>query len=218
MRPNQQFGSRRTTPACAPHAGQPRSSRCAFARWPALLGLLAVLCASTSNVVAAQWRPDGALSGQMLIRDGSARDRCQDGATTGCTEPGLGGGLQLDLFTRHGAFAVGPGMGLFAHGGADDTTRVFVPVTAALALSTTPRPIGLHAVLRPGFWFGATNVGLRGGAYLSGGAHLLIRLDDTVRLAAGLEITALFGFERSFFYTPTIGLHWALPSGAGSGD
>lgn len=170
-----------------------------------------ILACGLASTAHAQWRPDGALSGQMLIRDGSAR--CQ-GDDTECAEPGLGGGLQLDLFTRFGVVGVGPGMGLLAHGGADDTTRVYVPLTVAVAVTTTPRPVGVHVVLRPGFWFGATNVGLRGGAHLSGGAHLLFRLDDTVRVAVGLEISALFGFERAFFYAPTLGLHWALDSGS----
>ena len=160
--------------------------------------LAALIGLGITTSASAQWRPSGDLTGFLLVERGGE-------------EPRVGGGLLVDLYERFGALRLGFGLGMAAStSDNDNVNRIFAPVGAYVGVGSTDSRIGLHAHLRGGFWAGATNIGLRAGPWLGGGAMMDVALDGSLRLGLGFEYWMFFGDgPRRDMFTPTISLRWS---------
>ena len=149
----------------------------------------------------AEWRPSGAITGDLLIREGTV-------LSSGSVE--LGGGVLVDLWQPFGVTKLGFAFGIQGLGGPDDQTRIFTPIAASFAVGNEPRPVGAELRLRAGAWTGATNSGFAAGPLLTAGAYLTLEVDPTVRVALGMEGWFMFGHGDAIAYAPSLSLAWTL--------
>ncbi len=142
------------------------------------------------------WRPSGAISALMPID-------LEDG--------GVGGGLLVDLWESLGAFQIGFAAGLAALTSDNpNASAIVTPLAATVGIGSRPHPISVHAYVRGGVWGGATNSGLRGGAFVAGGVALDVRLDDVLGLGIGGEVWRTWGALDRLMLAPTLSLVWRL--------
>lgn len=163
---------------------------------------LALVAVTTAGAARADWEPSGAVSGLFAVEPGADERR-------------LGGNLLVDLWQDVGVATFGLAMGVGATTSAnDDVNRVFAPLGLSLGLSLRPRPVGGMLFARGGLWAGATNQGLAAGGWASFGGRLEVRLDDTVSLAATVEVWRLFGNLDRWMVLPGLSLVWRVGGGA----
>lgn len=172
-----------------------------LSRAAATCAFLSISVFVAAPTAAAQWRPDGAITGDVLVRQGTA---------LGSGKPDLGGGLVVDLWQPYGVVGVGFCFGLQALGGGAAVTRVFTPIAASMVVGSRPRPVGAELRLRAGAWTGATNAGFAAGPLLTAGAYMVIEVDPTVRVAIGMEGWFAFGHGNTYVFAPSLSLAWAL--------
>jgi hypothetical protein len=68
--------------------------------------------------------------------------------------------------------------------------------------------VGFHVFLRGGLWAGATNEGLRAGAWAAFGARFEIRLDDAIAIGVTFETWRLSGELARWMVLPGLSLVW----------
>jgi len=146
----------------------------------------------------ADWEPSGSIRGFLLWEPGEDERR-------------LGGGTMVDLHQRFGPATVGLAIGIGAiTSDNDDVNRIFAPIGATVGIGFLPDPVGVHAYVRAGFWGGATNLGLRGGAWLSGGARFDVALGERIALGVDVEVWRLWGELERFLVSPGLSLVWHM--------
>jgi len=160
--------------------------------------VMALALLSAASPARAEWRPSGSATAGALIRQGD-----------------LGFGGLVDLWHPVGVLRVGGAMGLGTlTSDNDDRTRIFMPLGASLAVVVHGPRVGFSARARAGLWGGALNIGLRAGAWLSGGATFDVWLDTTVAVTVGADVWVLLGPDDAVVVVPGIGLTWTLSSQA----
>ena len=160
---------------------------------------LAVLCFSIAAPAAAEWRPSGALTGAVLLRDSNP-----------------GPGVLVDLWEPVGILRFGGAIGVGAVNHPEaDFTRVLMPVGASLGLRLPMGRVQLALRLRGGIWAGALNEGLSAGGWFSASAGFEYALDDTLGLGVSFDAWYLTGRDSVLLYAPSLGLSWSLDTDSG---
>lgn len=162
--------------------------------------LVAALLATTlfaPSSAQAEWRPSGAASATVLVRDGD-RD--------------IGGSVLVDFWHPVGPLRVGGVLGVAALTSelTDDDGRAFAPLGLSLALVKHPEPVGISLRARGGLWAGAIPGTLAAGGWLTVGAHVEFALDPAVALSIGMDAWFLFGHGDTTLFAPTLSLVWNL--------
>lgn len=161
---------------------------------------LALLGGALLSVPAqADWRPSGAASGTLLIREG---------------DHDLGGAVLVDFWRPIGPLRLGGVFGAAAITSdlSDDEKdgRVFAPLGLSLALVKRPEPVGVSLRARGGIWAGAVPNSLGAGGWLTIGAHLEIAIDPSIALSAGMDAWFLFGHGDTALFAPTLSVVWTI--------
>lgn len=162
---------------------------------------VATLCATlTPTEASAQWEPSGRLAGSLQIDLGGDGD-----------ERRLGGALTVDLWSALGPARLGfvTGLGALTRGD-DDDNRIYAPLGLSVGAGTSGNRVDFTVLARGGIWGGATNQGLRVGAFLGGGASLDLRIDDVLSVAVALDVWVFFREETRVALSPSIGLQWIV--------
>ncbi len=178
--------------------GRGAGGRRALGRTALLVSAALALASADTSTASAEWRPSGAVTGNLLLRS-----------------PDVGGGGLVDLYAEPtGTLRLGGAMGLGALSSSNgNRSRVFMPIGLSAALELRGPRVGLDLRLRAGLWGGATNQGLAAGPWLSGGAYLELPLDRRIAVAAGVDVWLLFGHGDAGVIAPGLGLVWTPGNG-----
>jgi hypothetical protein len=118
----------------------------------------------------------------------------------------LGGELwaAIDLFRIGGFFGVG-----VLPSAVDELNRVMMPLGVSAAFELLDGPVGFSIRARGGLWGGATQaVKLTIGAFVGGGAHLLIALGGGASVSIGMDVWGVIGDGQTVLFAPGAGLTW----------
>lgn len=161
----------------------------------------AALCAVTTPAASAQWEPSGRIAGALQIDLGEGES----------DERRFGGALTVDLWSALGPARLGfvTGLGALTRGD-DDENRIYAPLGLSVGAGTSGHTVDFTVLARGGIWGGATNQGLRVGAFLGGGASLDLRIDDVLSVAVALDVWVFFREETRVALSPSIGLQWIV--------
>ncbi len=167
-------------------------------RQAVLTALTLVLLSFGASSASAEWEPEGALRGYLQVE-------------TGAPESRVGGGGIVDLWKSYGAFRIGFALGLGAvTSDNDDATSVYAPAAMSLGVGHDFGVVGLSLTARVGAYASATNSGLGGGGYLSGGAGIDFGIGERLGIEIGAEYWVLYGSETRRFVVPEIALRWSV--------
>ncbi|MBK8170446.1 MAG: hypothetical protein IPK60_08885 [Sandaracinaceae bacterium] len=162
----------------------------------ALLAFFAGLCTifSLANGASAQGRTAGAVALVGIL---------------GGDEKGAAG--IADLYTELGVLRLGLGLGVGVVSNPNgERSRAFTPfgVSTTLVLGAE-QAAGLELRGRFGFWGGATDHGLRSGAWGSIGGWVRISLGSRAAFLLGCDLWFQTNTERAMYIVPGLGFSWS---------
>lgn len=124
-----------------------------------------------------------------------------------------GGGAIADFYAEFGRARIGAGLGVGVITNPDgERSRVFTPVGVSAAyLVGELAGVGLELRGRAGLWGGATDQGLRSGAWGSLGLWGRISLGARAALLVGCDVWLQSAGDRVFYVAPGLGFSWMAP-------
>lgn len=124
-----------------------------------------------------------------------------------------GGGAIADFYAEFGRARLGAGLGVGVITNPDgERSRVFTPVGLSAAyLVGDPGGAGLELRGRAGLWGGATDQGLRSGAWGSVGLWGRFGLGARAALLVGCDLWLQSASDRVFYVAPGLGFSWMSP-------
>ncbi|MEM9194464.1 MAG: hypothetical protein AAGF12_35130 [Myxococcota bacterium] len=159
---------------------------------------LAVVALAVPSGAAAQVEPAGAFTAHFAV-SGPELSELSD----------LGGALMADATGELGFFRIGGSIGVIGLTSDVETrSRVSMPVTATLGAVFRSGGAWFEGRFRGGFWAGATNQGLRLGAFFSTGVFAGYAIGQNVALGVGVDLWFALGHGDTIAVAPGITLAW----------